>query len=109
MGRANVTSTVRKQSDMKLSNLLVGTFSIQGYLFLKEQQMEEGVETMLGYFENVGEVRGSHMEDVLIALTDNAGGGNGVVETVVMQLSHVHVGVIAAACAIVALLLCCCI
>jgi hypothetical protein len=105
-GRANATSTVRKPSDVKFADLLVGTFNVQGYLFLEELQAEEGAGTKSGYFDDVGEVRGSHTEDVPIASTDDA---PRLVDAVVTQLSHVHIGVIAAACAIVSLLLCCCI
>jgi hypothetical protein len=74
-GRANATSTVRKPSDMKFADLLVGTFNAQGYLFLEELQAEEGAGTTSGCFNNVGEVCGSHKEDMLIASTDDAGGG----------------------------------
>ncbi len=86
-----------------------GVFNIHGYLFLGELQVEERAGIMLGYFNDVGEVHGLHTEDVPKALTDNArGGNNGVADAVVMQSSHVHIGVIAAMCVIVSLLLCCC-
>ncbi len=49
-------------------------FSVQGYLFLKELQAEEGAGTTSGYFDNVGEVRGLHTEDVPIASMDNNSG-----------------------------------
>jgi hypothetical protein len=106
-GMANATSAAKEPSDVKFTDLLVGTFNVQGYLFLEELQAEDGTS---GYFDDVGEVRGSYAEDVApSATTDDdgeEGGDAGVVDAVVTQLSHVHIGVIAAACAI---LLCCCI
>jgi hypothetical protein len=64
---------------------------------------------MSGYFDDMKEVTGSHMENVPIVPTDDAGMGNGVFDAVMMQLSHVHIGVIAAMCIIMLLLLCCCV
>ena len=109
-GMANATSATKEPSDVKFTDLLVGTFNVQGYLFLEELQAEDGTS---GYFDDVGEVRGSYAEDVApSATTDDdgeEGGDAGVVDAVVTQLSHVHIGVIAAACVIALLLLCCCI
>jgi hypothetical protein len=65
-------------------------FNFQGYLFLKELQAEEGAETMPGYLDNLGEVHTLYTKDVLIALTDNTKGGNGMVNAIVSHCSHVH-------------------
>jgi hypothetical protein len=77
---------------MKFANLLVRMFNIQGYLFLKDLQAEEGVGTMLGYLNDVGEVHGLHTEEMSIALTDDTRGDNSMVDAIVTQLSHVHIG-----------------
>jgi hypothetical protein len=109
-GMANAASAAKEPSDVKFTDLLVGTFNVQGYLFLEELQAEDGTS---GYFDDVGEVRGSYAEDVApSATTDDdgeEGGDAGVVDAIVTQLSHVHIGVIAAACVIASLSLCCCI
>jgi hypothetical protein len=53
-GMANATSAAKEPSDVKFTDLLVGTFNVQGYLFLEELQAEDGTP---GYFDDVGEVR----------------------------------------------------
>ena len=78
---ANAASAAKEPSDVKFTNLLMGTFNVQGYLFLEELQAEDGTS---GYFDDVGEVRGSYAKDVApSATTDDdgeEGGDAGVVD-----------------------------
>jgi hypothetical protein len=41
-GMANATSAAKEPSDVKFTDLLVGMFNVQGYLFLEELQAEDG-------------------------------------------------------------------
>jgi hypothetical protein len=107
-GKSNGTSYASNDTT-KFTDLLIGTFNVQGYLFLEELREEEWESD---YFNDVGDVRGSYATDAAPS-TDNDGDDDvkevDGVEAIVRQLSHLHIGVIATAVSIFALFLCCCI
>ncbi|KAL3774568.1 hypothetical protein ACHAW5_000316 [Stephanodiscus triporus] len=104
-------------SEEWFADLLVGTFNVQGYLFLEALREKEEEEVVGGgedgYFGAVGEVRGAYAEEVE---SGNAGTGDdgdvfSGVATILDNpiLTHLHIGIIAGACAIALLLCCCCV
>ena len=75
-GEAEKTDSIQEASDVKFQDLLVGTFTVQGYLFLNALKKDDrgGAFT----FQSTQNIRGVHTSDgAQVQTPDDEGNGNG--------------------------------